>query len=371
MMASGSTTVLDSTALLSMTSDPILQAFGSKYRDRAEAVLGSLRSFFLTMPRGSSFCEREDFEHGFQAFSAATRQGADLSGDALLVAVREDPRAWLVLRCILGMSPGEAGHLGRETAAAEGKAVVIEQGTMRDLDARAKRGERLLFDARASRKAQRDGDELLRQLVPLLGTALRRAAVIPGEDAVHRLDKVDTTDGQTSLVAAFDGGVSYSELLYERLLGRPYASHRDSVSGIVGSLIEEAIDALLEQYRIDGAMARPRERVPGFPQAPDCRIPSENPEVIIEAKLTEDDGTARDKVARVQTLRSYEDRKPAGERCQIVAVVDGRGFGHRMADLRRLMEATDGHVYSLAELHLLVAAGGPLARFVGMDPSRG
>jgi hypothetical protein len=70
-------------------------------------------------------------------------------------------------------------------------------------------------------------------------------------------------------------------------------------------------------------------------------------------------------------LRSYEDAKPAGERCQIVAVVDGRGFGHRMADLRRLMEATDGHVYTLAELHLLVAPNGPLAPFVGTDPDRG
>jgi len=354
-----------------MTSDPLLEVFDPKYRARAEAVLGSLRSFFLTMPRGSSFCEREDFESGFQAFSVATRDCADLSGDALLAAVREDPRAWLVLRCILGMSPGEAGYLGVETAAAEGEAFVVEQGTIRDLDARAKRGEPLLFDTRAPRKGQRDGDALLRRLVPLLGTALLRAHVLPGGEAVHRLDKVDTTDGQASLMAAFGDGVPYSELLYERLLGRPYASHRDSVSGIVGGLIEGAIEALLDEHHIDGAMARPREHVPGFQQAPDCRIPSENPKVIIEAKLTEDDGTARDKVARVQTLRSYEDAKPAGERCQIVAVVDGRGFGHRMADLRRLMEATDGHVYTLAELHLLVAPNGPLAPFVGTDPDRG
>lgn len=345
-----------------------MQAFGPEYRDRAGAVLDSLQSFFLTMPRGSSFCERGDFERGFQVFSDATQQGADLSGDALLGAIADDSRAWLVLRSILGMSPGEAGYLAKEAAADEGETLLIEQAPMRDLDARAKRGEQLLFDAPARRRNQRDGDALLRRVVPLLGAVLQRVPPTPTEDTVHRLDKVDTSAGQETLVAAFRAGVSYSELLYERMLGRPYASHRDSVSGIIGDLIEGAIKRLLDDYGIDGAMARAREKVPGFAQAPDCRIPSNQPGVIIEAKLTEDDGTARDKVARVQTLRAYEDAKPEGDRCQIVAVVDGRGFGHRMADLRRLMEATDGHVYTLAELRLLVEDGGVLAPFVTKRP---
>jgi hypothetical protein len=44
------------------------------------------------------------------------------------------------------------------------------------------------------------------------------------------------------------------------------------------------------------------ERITGFDQAPDFIIPDEfNPAVVIEAKLTEDDGTARDKVTRVGT----------------------------------------------------------------------
>jgi len=357
-----------STSPWSLISDPRLQAFGPEYRDRAEAVLASLQSFFLTMPRGSSFCEREDFERGYHAFAEATQQGADVSGDALLVAMKADPRAWLVLRCILGVSPGEAGYLAAEAAAGKGEPLAVEQGPMRDLDARAKRGEPLLFDAAAPRKNQRDGDALLRRVVPLLGEVLKQVPPEPTEDAIHRLDKMDTSRGQETLVAAFRDGVSYSELLYERLLGRPYASHRDSVSGIVGDLIEGSIKRLLDDYGIDGAMARAREKVPGFVQAPDCRVPSENPRIIIEAKLTEDDGTARDKVARVQTLRTYEDAKPEGERCQIVALVDGRGFGHRMADLRRLMEATDGHVYTLAELPLLVADNGVLAPFVTKQP---
>jgi hypothetical protein len=51
------------------------------------------------------------------------------------------------------------------------------------------------------------------------------------------------------------------------------------------------------------------ERIAGFDQAPDFIIPDEfNPAVIIEAKLTEDDGTARDKVARVQQLRKLREK---------------------------------------------------------------
>ena len=47
------------------------------------------------------------------------------------------------------------------------------------------------------------------------------------------------------------------------------------------------------------------ERVTGFDQAPDFIVPDEfNPQIVIEAKITEDDGTARDKVTRVQHLGS-------------------------------------------------------------------
>ncbi|HEY4095847.1 MAG TPA: hypothetical protein VGM33_10070 [Baekduia sp.] len=351
-------------------SDPRLNNFPSQYLSRASAVLETLRSHFVTMPRGGSFCDRDAFEAGYQTLSAATAGGTVLTDAALVAAVTHDPRAWVVLRCILGVSPGEAGYLAVEEALAEGETLTVEQTPMRDLDARAKRGEQLLFppDKPARRKGQREADALLRSILPLLGQVLVAQRATPPPDRISRLDKVDTAQGQTSLVAAFSEGVSYSELLYERMLGRPYASHRDSVSRIVGNLIENGLRQLLEDYGIEGSMSKSREKVEGFEQAPDCRIPTVNPKVIIEAKLTEDDGTARDKVTRVVALRGYEDAKPAGARAQIIAIVDGRGFGHRMPDLRRLMQATDGHVYTLKELPLLVADGGPLAPFVTKQP---
>ncbi len=135
---------------------------------------------------------------------------------------------------------------------------------------------------------------------------------------------------------------------------------------MVGKLIEGAIKDLCEEHDIPVHIPKSRDKIPGFEQAPDALIPTrEAAEVIIEAKLTEDDGTARDKVARLQTLRQYEDARPPADRRTIVAVIDGRGFGHRLADLNRMMQACDGHVYTLAQLPDLVQTDGPLHKYVG------
>ena len=78
-----------------------------------------------------------------------------------------------------------------------------------------------------------------------------------------------------------------------------------------------------------------------------------NPAVVIEAKLTEDDGTARDKVTRVQRLRTLRDEN--GLHYDVVACIAGRGFKVRRNDMRRLLLATDGKVFTLATIEHLVA----------------
>jgi hypothetical protein len=73
---------------------------------------------------------------------------------------------------------------------------------------------------------------------------------------------------------------------------------------------------------------------------------------LIEAKLTEDDGTARDKVSRVQRLRSLRDEQ--GKDYDVIACIVGRGFKVRREDMRRLLQATEGKVFTLATMHLLI-----------------
>jgi hypothetical protein len=107
------------------------------------------------------------------------------------------------------------------------------------------------------------------------------------------------------------------------------------------------------------------ERVPGFDQAPDFIVPDEiSPKVVIEAKITNDDGTARDKVARILRLAELSRRRAAsgGTGFQVVACVDGRGFGVRRQDMRNLLTELNGKVFTLRTLDHLVS-NTELARF--------
>jgi hypothetical protein len=137
-------------------------------------------------------------------------------------------------------------------------------------------------------------------------------------------------------------------------------------------VMESAIEGQLQQARITFRKTARAERIPSFDQAPDFFVPTEvSPAVIIEAKITGDDGTARDKVARILRLASMRDeRLRAGQPSfQVVACIDGRGFGVRRQDMRDMLRATDGKVFTLATLPLLIANTN-LARFLPRAPGR-
>jgi hypothetical protein len=99
------------------------------------------------------------------------------------------------------------------------------------------------------------------------------------------------------------------------------------------------------------------ERIQGFDQSPDFIIPSEfNPQIIIEAKITEDDGTARDKATRIQHLGQLSmDGQPKGQiKYEVIACIGGRGFGVRRGDMEKMLLATRGKVFTLKTMDRLV-----------------
>ena len=103
------------------------------------------------------------------------------------------------------------------------------------------------------------------------------------------------------------------------------------------------------------------ERIPGFDQAPDFIVPDEfNPQIIIEAKLTEDDGTARDKITRIQHLAglAVKDQPADQPKFEVVACIAGRGFKVRREDMKKLLIATRGKVFTLQNLQQLVECTG-------------
>ncbi len=127
-----------------------------------------------------------------------------------------------------------------------------------------------------------------------------------------------------------------------------------SLSGIN---LESAIEDVLSKAGISYRKTKRAERIPGFDQTPDFIIPSEfNPQIVIEAKITEDDGTARDKVTRVQHLGalSMAGQPPNQPKYEVIACIAGRGFGVRREDMKKLLLATRGKVFTSQNLNCLV-----------------
>ena len=312
-----------------------------------DAVFGCLESEFLVMPKGDGFVEFPAFENGYEALKRATGSFRNVTPDTVAPAAFETPIALIVLRCMLGFTPSEWAYL-----ASRHTGVTVTQSAARTID----RSIRMKPDSALSKKS-RLTERRIQALLTAACHALESGAPGDSVDSIHRLDKADTKAGLVSVCSSAELGIPYSILLYERLLGRPFAGHRDSISELVGNIVENAIEDVLTRAGISFRKTRRAERLPGFDQAPDFVTPNEfNPQVVIEAKLTEDDGTARDKVTRVQHLGALStEGQPAGRpRFEVVACIAGRGFGGRREDMKKLLIATRGKVFTLQNMHQLV-----------------
>lgn len=310
-----------------------------------DEVFGELQSSFLEMPRGDGFTDYATFEKGYQALKRLTNDFTVVTAASIEAAVVAVPIAFVVFRSMLGFTAPEWAYVTTERTDMR-----VDQGTARTLD-RNIRLRPLTPRALGTTLTDQRLRAMLQAGVEVLTAG---AGLAPDNPAlIHRLDKVDTKEGIKSLQPIADLGVPYPVLLYERFLGRPFASHRDAVSERVGEVVEGAIKDVLSAAKVSFRETKRAERIAGFDQAPDFIIPDEfTPVALIEAKLTEDDGTARDKVARVQRLRTLRDE--SGKDYDVIACIAGRGFKVRREDMRRLLQATDGKVFTLATMPLLI-----------------
>lgn len=311
-----------------------------------ERVFEALESDFLVMPRGDGFVDPEAFSRGYEAILEATDTFQTLDPDQLFRAVCRTPMALIVLRTILGFSPPDWADLASVTTGEH-----IDQGYARSLD-RAIRMDPEKRIGESPMQARR-----IRALVAAACEVLSKPVPPVEKDEIHRLDKVDTARGLESLRKVALEGVSYPSLLYERYLGRPFASHRDSVSELIGAMLESRIADQLTKARIPFYQTRRAERLDGWAQNPDFFAPDyRQPVAVIEAKVTQDDGTARDKVARVIRLAEIRNqREREGQPSfDVVACISGRGFGVRANDMAALLTATRGKVFTLSQIDLLI-----------------
>ena len=308
-----------------------------------DAVFSTLESEFLVLARGDGFVAYPAFESAYQTLTRSSDGFRKLEPQQILETAIETPLVLVVLRTMLGFTPSGWAYL-----ASQQSDVTVSQGYARQLD------RRIRIDAS---KPLSLGNDRIAALVRAACVLLKSRPPDVGPDRVHRLDKADTRDGLVSVRHVAAMGAPYAMLLYERLLGRPFAGHRDSVSELIGGGLEAAIEDQLARHRVSYRKTARAEKIPGFDQAPDFIIPDEfSPRTVIEAKLTEDDGTARDKITRVQHLDALS-RRGTGtgrRRFEVVACIAGRGFGVRREDMKKLLLATDGKVFTWKTLDRLV-----------------
>jgi hypothetical protein len=311
-----------------------------------DAIFSSLESEFLVMPKGVGFIEYPIFERGYEVLKSSTAAFSEFKLERIFPFIESQPISFIVLRTMLGFTPPEWGYVTTQRADLK-----IPQGFVRSLDRRI----RMSPD-----KPMKLSGISKKRVEALLETAFQMlSASVPEveKDQLHRLDKADTKQGIESIENLSAMGAPYAILLYERFLGRPFAGHRDSVSELVGDSLESAIEDILAKAGISFRKTKRAERIEGFDQSPDFIIPSEfNPQIIIEAKITEDDGTARDKVTRIQHLGelSVAGRPKNKPKYEVIACIGGRGFGVRREDMKKMILSTRGKVFTIKTLGSMI-----------------
>ena len=239
--------------------------FEVDYEDQAlsfeplvDEVFSELKSSFIQMPRGEGFIEYATFERGYQALKQATDAFGSVSAASVEAAVAEAPISFIVFRSILGFSPPEWAYVTTEMTG-----VSVDQSAARSID----RGLRMRpLDPRPIGTTLTD--QRIRAMISAGVQTLVTGVDTEVPTVLHRLDKADTKEGIKSLQPVADLGVPYPILLYERFLGRPFASHRDSVSELVGEVVEGSIKDVLTAATVSFRETKRAERITGLATPP-------------------------------------------------------------------------------------------------------
>lgn len=326
-------------------------AKSGKAREEAGDLLGkgfvaATQPSFYYIPRGDTMAEEGHFDTAYECLAEYTGNFASVSKKNLIRALTEKPLVLAPLRMILGFTYNELSWAMKLTRAG----TTTTGTTLRNFE-RGPVPERIAVTR----------TEMIETIAATAVAAMDRTILQIPESASRffhsKLDKSDTMDGW-STVAVAAGGVPYSTLLYQRYVGGVWRQIQDAYSEVKGDkLLEQPIADLFEANGISyyrsgtGASgATETERKFGLSPGPDFVLPEESPTVIIESKVAEDGGTARDKAARIKN--AAEAAKARG--LLACAVVDGKGWSERPKALLDVVIATDGRTYSLTTLaHLL------------------
>lgn len=278
----------------------------------------------------------EAYRHAYEL----TRGFASIDVDALTAAILARPRTLQIFRLLLGLTAQEFAVATQIVAERHGLPPV-GSGRIKGLESGSACSEDV------ARCCALVVDEGMRGV--LFG-APPTGAVQP------KIHKPDTLDGWGTVQRYASGGVPLAVFLHQRHYGGSFRQLLDATSTQRGDLLEDAVEELFQAngVRFIRTGAHNQEEIARrfgvtVKPAPDFVVfdDSDTLRALLECKVANDGGTARDKAARYASLRTEANRLGG---TPLFAVLAGLGWRRTSDALGPVVRDTDGRVFTIPTL---------------------
>jgi hypothetical protein len=291
---------------------------------------------------------RDDYELDAvtAAYSAAfdlTRGFTGVSVDDIARAVRSQPSTTLVWRLLVGYTWVEFA------AATEAVAIEADLGLAPVPADRLRRLERGHGRPATPEEARAIAEVTVRSIAGTLWPP------VP-DGRRSKQQRPDLAESWETVHRFATEGVPLEVLLHQRMYGGAFRQLLDATSSMRGDSLEDALGAELDLWRIpylrtgaqNQAEIRSRFNITIQP-VPDFVLHDQSGTLraMLEAKLTNDGGTARDKAGRFGSLRR-ECQRLGG--VPLFALVDGLGWARAADALGPVIRDCDGRVFTRATM---------------------
>lgn len=286
------------------------------------------------------FYELPHFQAAYDKLAKATADFTDLTVQRLTAAIQAEPTILLPLRTITCLLKKEFAWATKLI----GEQLGVKPLSDNKVDSMERSGS-------ATTQAQaRVAAETVDQIM--------RGSLFADPAGAFKLkqDKPDTADGWASVRHYAANRVPYPLFLHQRHYGGPFRQVIDAASELRGDLIEDAVEDLFADHGIlfirtgshDQDEIANRFEITVRP-APDFVVydTAGNLRAMLECKLTNDGGTARDKALRFERLRDESVRLGG---VPLIAVLGGLGWTRVNDTLGPVIRDCDGRVFSVSNL---------------------
>lgn len=200
-------------------------------------------------------------------------------------------------------------------------------------------------------------EETLAVLAETISLAVTGELFPPAAEGLQsKQDRPDLANGWASVHRLVTEGVPYEMFLHQRHYGGAFRQQLDATSAKRGNILEDAVRETFQTAGIPAirtGSSNQAEIAQRFhltvQPAPDFVIHDERntPRALLECKMVNDGGTARDKAARFKSLRDAA-RDHGG--IPVFAVLGGLGWRRTSDALGPVIQACEGRVFTLSNL---------------------